>query len=75
LAGSVVRTGKVANSENILVDKPEWRSHGISWSEWQNNIKIYCKPIGFKGVVYIYVAHDRCKWHTLYMRLLGPGFL
>jgi hypothetical protein len=41
----------VANSENILVDKPECRSRGISWFEWQNNIKIDRKPIGIKAVV------------------------
>jgi hypothetical protein len=41
----------VAGSENILVDKLEWRCHGISWSEWQNNIKTDSKPTGFKAEV------------------------
>jgi hypothetical protein len=44
----------VGNAYKILVGKPEGKKqHGRPKDRWKDNIKIYFKEIGFKGVDWI----------------------
>jgi hypothetical protein len=38
---------------------------GRSWQRCKDNIKMYFKDIGWKGIGWIYVAQDRDKWQGI----------
>jgi hypothetical protein len=53
------------NAYNILVENPEYkRPLGRSWRSW-DNINIYIKGTGFKGVDCIHLPQHRDKWRDI----------
>jgi hypothetical protein len=58
--------GGMRNAYNILVGKPEWkRPFGRPRHQWEDNIKMDLREIGWEGVDWIHLAQDRDQWLTL----------
>jgi hypothetical protein len=56
----------VRNAYRILVGKPEGkRPLGRPRGRWVDNIKMDLREIGWHGVDWIELAHDRDKWRAL----------
>jgi hypothetical protein len=66
LAGHVARMGEKRNAYRLLVGKPEGkRPLGTPRQRWVDNIKMDLAEIGWDGVDWICLAHDREKWMVL----------
>jgi hypothetical protein len=64
--GHVARIGKTRNAYRILVGKPEGkRSLGRPRRRWVDNIKMDLREIGWDGMDWIELAHDREQWGAL----------
>jgi len=60
MGGHIARMGKMRNIYKILVGKPERkRPLGRPRHRWEGNIRLYLRYIGWEGVGWIYLAHDR----------------
>jgi hypothetical protein len=58
--------GGKRNIYRILVGKPEGkRPLGSPTRRWVNNIKMDLREIGFDGMIWIDVIHDRDQWRAL----------
>jgi hypothetical protein len=65
-AGHVARMGEKRNEYRILVGKPEGkRPLGRPRRRWVDNIKMNLREIGWDGIDWIDLAHDRDKWSVL----------
>jgi hypothetical protein len=65
-AGHVARMGETRNAYRILVGKSEGkRPLGRPRRRWVENIKIDLKEIGWDGVDWIELAHDRDQWRAV----------
>jgi len=54
------------NAYKILVGKREGkRPHGRPRLRWEDNIKMYPKEMGWKGVDWIYLTYGRDQWRAL----------
>jgi hypothetical protein len=64
--GHVARTGEMKNAYKILVGKPEGnRLRGRPGRRWEYNIRMDLREIGWEGVDWIHLAHDRDRWRAL----------
>jgi hypothetical protein len=62
-AGYVTLTGEMRNAYKIFVRKPKGkRPLGVSRCRWKDNIKMYLREIGWKGVDWMYLTQDREQW-------------
>jgi hypothetical protein len=62
-AGHVKRMGEKMNACRILVGKSEGkRPMGIPRRRWVDNIKMDLREIGWDGMDFIHLAHDRDQW-------------
>jgi hypothetical protein len=60
--GHLTRTGEIRNQYNISVGKPEGkRLLGRTRYRWKD-VKIEFREIGWEGVDWIHLAHDRDQW-------------
>jgi hypothetical protein len=58
--------GPTGNAYRILVGKPEGkRPLGRPRRRWVNNIKIDLRKIGWDGMDWVDIAHDRDRWRAL----------
>jgi hypothetical protein len=58
--------GQMRNAYKILVGKPEEkRPLGRPWHRLEDNIKMDLREMGFEGVDWIHMAHDRDWWWAL----------
>jgi hypothetical protein len=58
--------GEKRNAYRLLTGKPEGkRPIGRPRCRWVDNIKMYLLEIGWGGVDWIGLAHDRDKWRVL----------
>jgi hypothetical protein len=65
-AGHVARMGEVRGAYSILVGKPEGRRPlGRPRRGCQDNIEMDLREIGFWGVDWTHLAHDRDRWRDL----------
>jgi hypothetical protein len=65
MGGSRGTRGENRNAHGVLVGKREAkRSFRRSGRGWEDNIKIYIKGIGRKGVDFIVLARDRDSWRA-----------
>jgi hypothetical protein len=65
-AGHVGRMGETRNAYRILVGKPEGkRPPGRPRRRWVDNIKMDLREIGWAGVDWIELVHDRGQWRAL----------
>jgi hypothetical protein len=65
-AGHVACMGKKRSSYRILVGKPEGkRPLGIPKSQWQDNIKMDHRDLGWGGMHWIDLVQDRGQWRAL----------
>jgi hypothetical protein len=66
MAGHVARMGAKSNAYRILVGKPEGkRPLGRPRHRWVDNIKMDLREIGWDGMDWIDLAHDRDQWRVL----------
>jgi hypothetical protein len=63
-AGHVARMGEKWNAYRILVGKPEGKRPLERPRWWVDNIKIDLRKIGWDGMDYINLAHDRDQWRA-----------
>jgi hypothetical protein len=64
--------GAKKNAYRILVGKSEGkRSLGRPRRRWVNNIKMDIREIGWEGMGWIDVAHDRDQWRVLVNTVLN----
>jgi hypothetical protein len=62
----VARIREKGNAYRILVGKPEGkRPLGRPRPRWVNNIKMDLREIGWDGMDWIDLAHDRDQWRAL----------
>jgi hypothetical protein len=72
-AGHVARMGEKRNAYTILVGKPEGkRPLGRTRRRWVDNIKIDFREIGWDGMDWIDLAHDRGRWTALVNTVMNP---
>jgi hypothetical protein len=65
-AGHKARMGEKRNAYRILVGKPEGkRALERPRRRWLDNIKVDLREIGWAGVDWIDLAHDRDQWRSL----------
>jgi hypothetical protein len=65
-AGHVARIGEKRNAYRILVGNPEGkRPLGRPRRRWEDNIRMDLREIGWGGMNWIYLAHDRVQWRAL----------
>jgi hypothetical protein len=65
-AGHVARIGEKRNAYRILVGKPEGkRTLGRPRRRWEDSIRMDLREIGWGGVDWIDLAHDRDQWRAL----------
>jgi len=56
----------VRNTYKMLFGKPEERRPlGKPKHRWEDNIRMDLKEIGWKGMDWIHLAHDRNQWWVL----------
>jgi hypothetical protein len=66
LAGRVARFGAKRNADRSLVGKPEGkRPLGMAKCTWQDNIKMDLIELGWGGMDWIDLAHDRDQWRAV----------
>jgi hypothetical protein len=71
-AGHVAPKGETRNAYRILVGKPEGkRPLGRPSCRCKDNIKMDLREIGWDGMNWIEVAHDRDKWRALVNTLMN----
>jgi hypothetical protein len=71
-AGHVARMGETTNAYRILVGKLERkRPLGRPRRRWVDNIKMNLGEIGWDGVDWSELAHDRDKWRALVNTLMN----
>jgi hypothetical protein len=64
-AGHVASTEEMRNVYKILIGKPEGkRPIGRSRRRREDNIRIGLRELGWKGVDWIHLAHDRDLWRA-----------
>jgi hypothetical protein len=72
-AEHVAQLGEKGNAYRILVGKPEGkRPLGRPRSRWMANIKMDLREIGWGGVDWIDLAHDRDQWRALVNTAMNP---
>jgi hypothetical protein len=75
-AGHVQCMGETRSTYKILVGKPEGkRPIQRLWHRWEDNIMMDVREIGFGGVYWIHLTHDRDRQRALVntvMNLLVP---
>jgi hypothetical protein len=50
----------------VLVEKPDGKKPlGRHMPRWKNKVKIDIQEVGYKGVDWIELAHDRDRWRAL----------
>jgi hypothetical protein len=65
-AGHVARMGETRNAYRILAGKPEGkRPLGRLRRRWVDNIKMDLREIGWDGVDWMELAHNRDQWRAL----------
>jgi hypothetical protein len=65
-AGHVARMGDKRNAYGILVGNPEGnRLLGRPRRRWVDSIKMELRGIGWDGIDWIDLAHDRDQWRAL----------
>jgi hypothetical protein len=65
-AGHVARMGEMRNAYRMLLGKPECkRPLGRLKRRWVDNIKMDLREIGWEGVDWIDMTHDRDQWTDL----------
>jgi hypothetical protein len=58
--------GDIRNAYKILFGKSEGkRLFGRLRRKWEDNIRMDLKEIGWKGVDWMHLAHDRGQWRAL----------
>ena len=58
--------GKRRGAYRVLVGKPEGRGPlGRHRRTWEDNIKMNLRQVGWKGIDWIDLAHDRDRWRAL----------
>jgi hypothetical protein len=71
-AGHVVRIGAKRNAYRILVGKPGGkRPLGRPRRRWVDNIKMNLREIGWDGMDWIDLAHDRDQWRALVNKVMN----
>jgi hypothetical protein len=74
-AGHVARMGEKRNAYRILVGTPEGkRPLGRPIRRWVDNIKIDLREIGWNGMDWIDLAHDRDRWRALMNTVMNLRF-
>jgi hypothetical protein len=74
--GAARRTHEIRNAYKILVGKPEGkRPVGRPRHKWEDNIKIYVGEIGWEGVDWIHLAHDRDQLRVLVNTVMNLRFI
>jgi hypothetical protein len=54
------------NAYRILIRKPEGKKPlGVTGCRWEDNIRIVLREIGWEGVDWMHLAHDRDQWQAL----------
>jgi hypothetical protein len=67
--------GETRNAYRILVGKPEERRPlGRPRRRWVDNIKMDLREIGWAGMDWIDLAHDRNQWRALPNTVINFGF-
>jgi hypothetical protein len=65
-AEHIAQMGTTRNAHRILVGKPEGkRPLGRLRRRWMNNIEMDLREIGWVGMDWIDLAHDRDEWRAL----------
>jgi hypothetical protein len=66
LAGHVANIGERRDAYRVLVAGPEGRiSSGRPRQRWEENIKIVLQEVGWRGMDWTDLAHDRDRWRAL----------
>jgi hypothetical protein len=62
----VARIGDMRNAYRILAREPEGKRRlGRPRRRWDDRIRIDLTDIGWEGVNWIHLAHDRDQWRSL----------
>jgi hypothetical protein len=63
------------NAHNTVVFKPEGkRSLSRSRCEWENNIGMYLKEIGYDELGWIHMVQNRDRWQTVVNMVMNLRF-
>jgi hypothetical protein len=66
MGGHVARMGEMKNAYKILVGRPEGkRPLGRPRRRWDYDIRMDLREIGWEGVVWMHVAHNKDQWRAL----------
>jgi hypothetical protein len=66
--------GDKRNAYRILVGNPEGRRPlGRPTRRWLNNVKMDLREIGWDGMDWIHLAHDRDQWRALVSAVMSLG--
>jgi hypothetical protein len=68
--------GEKRNAYSILVGKPEGkRPLGRPRRRWEDNIKMDVREIGWGGMDWIELSHDRDQWRALVNTVMNPWII
>jgi hypothetical protein len=66
--------GEIGNAYRFFVGKPEGkRPLGRCKHKWDDNVRMYLREIGWKGVYWIHLAQERNQWRALANTVMNLG--
>lgn len=72
MANHVLSTGEEGSVYWVFVGKPDGkRPLGKCGYRWEENVKMYFKVIGWEGLDWIHLAHDRYRWQAVVNTVLN----